>query len=239
MIAMHYLIELRRRLLYGLIIIGVLWFILLPFSNKLYHFLAIPLLKQLPNHSNLIATNITATFFVPMKFAGITALMISVPFWLYQLWRFIMPALYQRERRWLWTFLMGGTVLFYAGMLFAYFVVFPLLFRFLVQTTPVSVTLLPDISTYLSIALQLLIAFGLSFEVPIIIVILIVTGITSIESMKQKRRYFIVAAFIVAMFLTPPDVVSQTLLAVPLCLLFEMGLWVSSVIVGRRNLTHY
>lgn len=230
-----YLIELRASLLRCLSVVIVLMLLMLPFSNSLYHTLAKPLLKQLPHASTLIATAVTSTFFIPLKFAMMVAIVLSVPFLIYQAWLFIAPALYRHERRWLWLIMLLGTVLFYLGMVFAYFVVFPLLFRFFVQTTPIGVALLPDISEYLNLALQLLMAFGVAFEVPIIIVVLIATGITTAEQIAQKRRYFIVVAFVVAMLLTPPDVVSQTLLAVPLCLLFELGLLLGRFVIKPKE----
>lgn len=219
-----YLIELRSHLLkcFGALIIALI--IVLPFSNSLYHLLAKPLLKQLPHAGTLIATGVAAPFFVPLKFATLVAFVLIIPFLIYRVWMFIAPALYKQERRWLWLLMLLGTLLFYIGMMFAYFIVFPLLFKFFVQTTPVGVELLPDIGEYLNLTLQLLIAFGLAFEVPIAIVVLIATGVTTAKKIAEKRRYFIVIAFVVAMLLTPPDVVSQTLLAVPLCLLFEGGL---------------
>ncbi len=228
-----YIVELRTRLLYCLIAFAGLLAFILPFSNYFYRWLAIPLLNQLPQTSHLIATDVAATFFVPLKFAMLLSFALIIPFILYQAWLFVMPALYQRERNWVWLFMLSGTLLFYSGMLFAYGVVFPLLFQFFVQTTPMNVLLLPDISAYLSLALQLLMAFGIAFEVPIVIVLLALVGI-DVNRIAQQRRYFIVAAFIIAMFLTPPDVVSQTLLAVPLCLLFELGLLAARVIAKNE-----
>lgn len=219
-----YLIELRSRLLRCLAAIFFCFSSLLPFSNQLYQFLAKPLLQLLPNSTTLIATAISAPFFIPLKFASLVAIVVAMPFLLYQFWAFIAPALYKRERYWIWLLMCAGTVLFYLGMSFAYFVVFPLLFKFFIHTTPSGVTLLPDISEYLRLTLQLLMAFGLAFEVPIAILVLIASGVTTAQKIAQQRRYFILIAFIVAMFLTPPDVVSQTLLAIPLCLLFETGL---------------
>lgn len=225
--SIYYLVELRAHLLRYLLVMGGILVLLLPVSNQLYHLLAIPLLKQLPQAHQLIATEVTAPFFIPLKFATLVAFVLSLPFLLYQFWLFIAPALYKQEQRWAWLLMFLGSLLFYVGMLFAYFVVFPLLFRFFIHTVPVGIMLLPDIRAYLDLSLQLLMAFGLAFEVPIVMVLLIATGITNAQKIAQKRRYFIVAAFVVAMLLTPPDVVSQTLLAVPLCLLFELGLFIS------------
>jgi sec-independent protein translocase protein TatC len=218
------IIELRKRFLYSIFAVGILLIIFLPFSNFLYHFLAEPLLKQLPHTSTFIATDITAPFFVPLKFSTLLAITAAIPFLLYQGWSFILPALYRRERRMIWPLLFASVFLFYLGMCFAYFLVFPLLFQFFIHTTPKNVAIFPDISSYLDVSLQLLLAFGLAFEVPVGIVLLSLSGVVTIERLSQMRRYFIVAAFIVAMLLTPPDVMSQSLLAIPLCLLFEIGL---------------
>lgn len=219
-----YIIELRTRLLYAAAVTAGILIILLPFSNALYRLLAKPLLKQLPHASALIATNLTAPFFIPLKFSMMVAFVLAIPFLLYQLWAFVAPALYRRERRWIWPLIFGSSLLFYLGMLFAYFVVFPFIFSFFVQTVPLGVRIMPDISQYLSLATQFLIAFGLAFEVPVAIVILVITNIVPLQKIIQIRRYFILAAFVIAMFITPPDVVSQSLLAIPLCLLFEIGL---------------
>lgn len=225
-----YLLELRSRLLRCLIAGTVVCLVLLPFSNTLYHFLAEPLLLQLPHGSSLIATGLTASFFIPLKFTMFVAAALIIPFVLYQFWMFIVPALYQHERHWVWLLLLLSTMLFYLGMLFAYLVVFPILFKFFIQTAPQGVTVLPDISQYLALVSQIFLSFGLAFEVPVVIVVVTTLGIVTLEKIKKQRRYFIVVAFVVAMLLAPPDVVSQTLLAIPLCLLFEVGLLLARII---------
>jgi len=234
-----YLTELRTRLLHCLLVLGACNLILLPFANSLYHALALPLLKQLPHASTLIVTALPAAFFVPLKFSFILAIALAIPFILYQFWGFVAPALYQSERHWIWLILLLSSVLFYLGMLFAYAIVFPLLFKFFIQTAPAGVTVLPDINQYLDLVTQLFFAFGLAFEIPVAIVILTTCNITTSEKIAQQRRYFIVLAFVFAMLLTPPDVVSQSLLAVPMCLLFEIGLLLARFIKPMRSVTSH
>lgn len=232
-----YIVELRSRLLHCLCVFAIIALCCMPFANYFYTLLSKPLLAQLPQNSQLIATALPATFFIPLKFSLLFAFIITLPFLFLQFWNFITPALYKNERKWLWLLLIFSTLLFYLGMAFAYFIVFPLLFKFFVQTTPIGVTLFPDITEYLNLTLQLFFAFGLAFEVPIIIVGLRVLNIIDINTIAAQRRYFIVAAFVVAMFITPPDVVSQSLLAIPLCLLFEIGLLASRFFIPN-NLSH-
>lgn len=222
--SIRFVFELRSRLLRCTLVFGLILITLLPFANFLYHFLAKPLLAQLPTQSHLIVTALPAAFFIPLKFTLLFSFALVIPFVLYQLWAFIAPALYFKERRWVWFLLLASIGLFYLGMFFAYAVVFPLLFNFFVHTTPADVMLFPDISHYLTLVSQLFFAFGFAFEVPVVMIVLVVTGIISRTNLQQLRRYFILFAFVIAMFITPPDVVSQSLLAVPLCLLFEFGL---------------
>lgn len=222
-----HLIELRRRILYSLFTVAVVFLALVYFSNDIYHLVAAPLIEQLPVGSRMSATDVASTFFTPIKLTFMVAVFISIPVILYQLWAFIAPALYKQERRLMLPLLVSSSVLFYLGMLFAYFVVFPLAFGFFVKTTPESVNFIPDISKYLSFVMTLFMAFGAAFEVPVAIILLCWTGVTTPDSLKRKRPYIIVGAFIVGMFLTPPDVFSQTLLAVPMYLLFELGLLLS------------
>lgn len=234
---LDYLLEFRTRLIRCLIVTVLFCCLLLPFSNTLYHVLAIPLLKQLPHSSSLIAIALPAAFFVPMKFTFIVAIIAAIPFTFYQFWCFIAPALYQHERYWFWVLLPLSTALFYLGILFAYFVVFPLVFHFFIQTAPAGVAVLPDISQYLDFVSQLFLAFGVAFEIPIIIVALVALDITTAEKIANLRRYFIVLAFVFAMLITPPDVVSQSMLAIPMCLLFEIGLLLVKVIKPLLNST--
>jgi sec-independent protein translocase protein TatC len=220
---MEYFIELRRRLLYCFIFTLLVFGILCFFANPLYQLLTRPLLLQLPSQ-NLIATKITATFLVPVKFSFIVSIFLLIPFFFYHLWWFVSPALYNFEKKTMWALLFPTVILFYLGVLFAYFLVLPLLFRFFVTATPAHVELLPDIGQYLEFALQLLFAFGLAFEVPVVVLVLVNFKIVTLSQLKASRRYVIVMAFIVGMLLTPPDVLSQTMLAIPLWLLFELGL---------------
>ncbi len=220
-----HLIELRDRLLKGILAVLILALCLLPFSNDLYHFLAEPLLKQLPANSTMIATEVASPFLTPFKLTLSLALLLAVPVLLYQLWAFIAPGLYEHEKKWVLPLLLASTVLFFCGIVFAYFVVFPLVFGFLTQAAPEGVQVMTDISHYLDFVLKLFFAFGLAFEVPIATLLFIWSGISSIESLREKRPYIIVAAFVIGMLLTPPDVISQSLLAVPIWLLFELGLF--------------
>lgn len=231
---MDYLIELRSRLLYCLGFTTLLFAFLCIFANQLYFLLTKPLLYYLPSQQ-LIATKITATFLVPMKFTFILSLFLLIPYFFYHIWSFVSPALYINEKKTVWLLLFPTIILFYLGVLFAYFIVLPLIFRFFVHTTPAQVALMPDIGQYLDFSLRLLFSFGLAFEVPIVVAVLILFNICSIEKMRSIRRYIVVLAFIVAMILSPPDVFSQILLAIPLWLLYELGLYGAAMIKGRRT----
>lgn len=222
---LRFLIELRKRLLNCLFALVLVFAVLFYFANDLYTLLALPLLKHLPQGHGLIATNIMAPFFVPFELTFVLALFVAVPAFLYQLWAFIAPALYQHERRFVWPLLFISTLLFYAGVAFAYFVIFPTIFSFLTRTAPTGVLVSPDISQYLDFTLKLFFIFGAIFEVPVATVLLIWTGVTTREKLIKMRPYAIVGAFIVGMLLGPPDVLSQTLLALPLWLLFEVGIF--------------
>ena len=224
---MAHLMELRDRLLKAVIAIVVVFVCLIPFASDLYAILSAPLVASLPQNSTMIATDITATFFTPFKLAFFIAFVIAIPIVLHQAWSFIAPGLYSHEKKFAFPLLTSSVILFYVGMVFAYFVVFPIVFGFLSGIELENVTTAPDISTYLNLAMKLFFAFGLAFEVPIATVLLIWSGITTAESLAEKRPYIIVAAFIVGMLLTPPDAISQTLLAVPMWLMFEAGLFLS------------
>jgi len=219
-----HLIELRDRLLRVVLVIVLIFLGLFPFANDLYHFLAEPLLRHMPAGTSMIATEVASPFLTPFKLSLVTAMFIAVPFILYQAWAFIAPGLYQRERKLVFPLLFSSTVLFYAGMAFAYFAVFPLVFGFLTGVAPEGVEVMTDISKYLDFVLKMFFAFGLAFEVPIATILVVWSGMTTAESLAQKRPYIIVGAFVFGMLLTPPDVISQTLLAVPMWILFEMGL---------------
>lgn len=224
-VLLQFLTELRRRLLLSVVAIISLFLILSYFSNELYQGLALPLLKHLPQGSYLIATQVIAPLWVPLKFALIMAVILTIPFLIYQVWAFIAPALYQRERRLVWPLLVISTSLFYMGMAFAYFIIFPLLFSFLAHSAPKSVIVSPDISQYLDFTVKMLFIFGMIFEVPMITTVLVLTRAVTSGRLRQLRPYAIVSAFIIGMLLAPPDVFSQTLLAIPLWLLFEVGLF--------------
>jgi len=226
---MSHLLELRNRLLYS--IVGVL-IVFVPFalySEVLYHVLASPLLKVLPSNGTMIATNPLSAFLTPLKLALYMAVVVTIPFLLYQLWAFIAPGLYRHEQKMVWPLMVSSTVLFYAGMAFAYFVVFPLVFTFLSKVTPGGVQFMPDIKEYQEFVFTLFFAFGLAFELPVAMVLLIRAGAVNPDTLAKKRQYVILWIFVVAMLITPPDVFSQTLLAIPMMLLFEIGLF-----VGRR-----
>lgn len=222
----HYLVELRERLLRSCLLVAVVFAVLSFFAKPLYEVLAQPMLNQLPSHHGFIATQITAPFLVPFKFAFVSSIFLCVPFLLYQLWRFIAPALYQNERTATWMLLVSSTLLFYIGVLFAYFVVFPMIFKFFLQFAPAGVELRPDIEHYLDFSLTLFIAFGAAFEVPVLAWVLVRAGLMSKAQLVAIRPYVIVGAFVVGMLLTPPDVISQVMLAIPIWLLYELGLLV-------------
>ncbi len=219
-----HLIELRDRLLRCVLAVAVVFLCLFPFANDLYLLLAGPLMAHLPAGSNMIAIEVASPFLTPFKLALVSAIFVSVPVILYQMWAFVAPGLYQHEQRLVIPLLISSTLLFYLGMAFAYFVVFPLVFGFLTGTAPEGVAMMTDINKYLDFVLTIFFAFGLAFEVPIATVLLVWAGVTTPESLKSKRPYIVVGAFVVGMLLTPPDVISQTLLAVPMLVLFELGL---------------
>ncbi len=222
-----HLIELRNRLLKAVICILIVFVLLVYWANDIYTLLASPLTERLPEGATMIATNVATPFFTPIKLTAIVAVFLSVPYILYQIWAFVAPALYKQEKRLVYPLLISSTLLFYVGVAFAYYIVFPLVFGFLTSTAPQGVTMATDISSYLDFVLTIFLAFGVCFEVPVAIILLCWTGVTTPDDLRAKRPYIIVAAFIIGMLLTPPDVFSQTLLAVPMCLLFEVGVIVS------------
>jgi len=232
-----HLIELRTRLLRCLICILIVFLALLYFANDIYSIVANPLVRQLPKGSVMIATDIAAPFFTPIKLTAIVALFVSIPYLLFQVWGFVAPALYQKERRLILPLVISSTILFYIGLAFAYFVVFPLAFYFFINTAPADIAINTDITKYLDFVMTLFVVFGFAFEVPVAIILLCWSGVTSPQSLKKKRPYIIVGVFIVAMFLTPPDVFSQTLLAIPMCLLFEIGLFFAKFYKPRQGAT--
>ncbi|MDG6881511.1 Sec-independent protein translocase protein TatC [Phocoenobacter uteri] len=219
-----HLVELRNRLLHALACIGIIFALLVFWANDIYSLLATPLTERLPEGATMIATNVVTPFFTPIKLTLVVAVFFSVPYILYQIWAFVAPALYKHEKRLVYPLLLSSTLLFYVGVAFAYYVVFPLVFGFLTSTTPAGVTMATDIASYLDFVLTIFLAFGVCFEVPVAIILLCWSGVTTVEDLKKKRPYIIVIAFVVGMLLTPPDMFSQTLLAIPMILLFEVGL---------------
>ncbi len=230
-----HLIELRSRLLKGLCAILIVFSCLFYFANDIYILIAAPLIEQLSPGSTMIATEVASPFMAPFKLTLFAAIFISMPYLLAQLWGFIAPGLYQQEQRFARPLLISSILLFYAGTAFAYFVVFPLIFGFFNAVTPEGVAIMTDISRYLDFVLKLFFAFGLAFEVPVATVLLIWSGFASVETLKRNRPYVIVAAFVMGMLLTPPDVISQVLLALPIWLLFEAGLFFSHKFPARTE----
>jgi sec-independent protein translocase protein TatC len=229
-----HLIELRDRLLRIVLVVMVLFLLLVPFSDELFILLSGPLTAMLPEGSSMIAIEVASPFLIPFKLTLVLALFLAMPYVLYQMWAFIAPGLYQHERRLVMPLMVSSTFLFYAGAAFAYFVVFPLVFAFFTGTAPEGVSVMTDISRYLDFVLTLFFAFGVAFEVPIVTIVLVWTGMTTQDSLRKKRPYIIVGAFVVGMLLTPPDIISQTLLAVPVWLLFELGVFFSGWFVPEK-----
>lgn len=231
---MEHLIELRGRLLKSSLAVLVVLVVLLPFARRLYSLLSAPLTAHLPEGSSMIAIDVASPFLTPFKLALLLALIIAIPVVLYQLWAFVAPALYRHEKRLALPLLFSSVALFYLGCAFAYFVVFPLVFGFFTRVAPEGVTVMTDISKYLDFVMTLFLAFGLTFEVPIATIILVATGMVTIEQLVKARAYVVVGAFALGMLLTPPDVISQTLLALPMWLLFEVGIVMSRVLLPHR-----
>lgn len=226
---LDHLLELRRRILVGVIVVLAIFAVLAFFADELYSWLAAPMLASLPQGSTLIATDVATPFFTPFKLALVVSIALAVPILLWQLWAFIAPGLYHREKRLVVPLMISSSLLFYAGIAFAYFVVLPLALNFLANAAPEGVTVATDIASYLDFVLAIFMAFGIAFETPVAIILLCWTGVTSVTSLRAKRPYVIVGAFAVGMVLTPPDVISQTLLAIPMWLLFELGLLIASL----------
>lgn len=224
-----HLLELRNRILYAVIAVAVVFIGLVPWSNDVYTLLAQPLLAVLPAGASMIATDVASPFLTPIRLTAMVSVAIAAPILLYQIWAFVAPGLYKHERRLVVPLVVSSVVLFYSGMAFAYFAVFPVVFKFFVGTVPEGVMMMPSISAYLDFVFSLFFAFGIAFEVPVAVVILVYMGVVSPEALSEKRPYVIVGIFIAAAILTPPDVLSQLLLAVPMCLLYEVG-----ALVARR-----
>jgi len=224
-----HLIELRDRLLHALIAVGVIFVCLFPFASDLYDLLALPMMRTLPEGSKMIATGVVTPFLIPVKIAAMVAFAIALPYVLYQAWAFVAPGLYAHEKRLVMPLVVASTVLFFLGVAFCYFVVFGTVFNFIYQIAPKSITVAPDIENYLSFALTMFLAFGVTFEVPIAVLILVRMGAVTVEQLRDVRPYFIVGAFVIAAIVTPPDVVSQLLLAIPMCVLYEVGILAARV----------
>jgi len=232
---LSHLVELRDRLIRALLAIGVVFLCLFPWARELYALLAQPLLATLPQGGQMIATDVVGVFLVPMKVALMVAFLIALPYVLFQAWAFVAPGLYAHEKRLVLPMVAASVLLFFVGMAFAYFLVFPVVFGFMATFAPEGVAWMTDIEKYLSFVLTTFIAFGVTFEVPVVIVVLVQVGIVELAQLREWRPYFIVGAFVVAAILTPPDVVSQLMMAIPLCLLFELGLFLARFV--RRRAT--
>ena len=230
-----HLLELRDRLIRTVIVLTLIFAVLFPFANEIYHFLATPLLAHMPTGSSMIAVEVISPFLTPLKMALYASLLVGMPYLLFQAWSFVAPGLYQHEKQLAMPLLISSILLFYAGVAFAYFVVFPLVFSFLISVAPEGVAVMTDINKYLDFVLALFFAFGLAFEVPVATIILIAMGVTDADSLVQKRPYIVVGAFVVGMLLTPPDVISQIMLALPMWLLFEGGIIMSKILIKPRD----
>lgn len=228
---MSHLIELRDRLLRCVIALLLVFVCLFPWASELYNFLAQPMLASLPAGGQLIATEVTAPFFVPVKVTMMAALVIALPYLLYQIWAFVAPGLYVHEKKLVVPLIVTSTLLFLCGMAFAYFLVFPVVFHFMVSVAPQGVAVMTDIGKYLDFVLSLFLAFGVTFEVPVAVVILVKMGMVSVAKLKEIRPYVVVGAFVIGAIFTPPDVVSQIMLAVPLWILYEIGILVAQWLV--------
>jgi sec-independent protein translocase protein TatC len=224
-----HLVELRSRLLKAVIAVLIVFVALVGFANDIYHLLAEPLLKHMPDGASMIATDVASPFFTPIKLTLVLSFAIAIPAVFYQVWAFVAPGLYKHERKLVFPMLFVSSLLFYLGMAFCYFVVFPLVFAFFTSAAPEGVAIATDIASYLDFVLKLFFAFGLAFEVPIATVLLCWSGATTPASLRKKRPYVIVGAFIFGMLLTPPDAFSQTLLALPMWILYELGILVASL----------
>jgi sec-independent protein translocase protein TatC len=239
-----HLLELRNRVLRALLCVIIVFCCLVYFAQDIYQYVAQPLLSAMPEGSQMIATDVASPFFAPFKLTLVLSLFIAMPFVLYQIWSFVAPGLYSNEKRLIVPLMFGSTLLFYSGIAFAYFLVFPVVFAFFTSVAPEGVVIATDISSYLDFILKLFFAFGAAFEIPIAIILMCWTGMTTPDSLREKRAYVVVGAFVIGMLLTPPDIISQTMLAVPMLLLFEVGIIIASfyhkededeLIYGKEN----
>ncbi len=230
-----HLIELRDRLLRAVVAVVAVFVCLMPWAGDIYDILAHPMMQALPEGTRMIATGVVTPFFVPMKVTLMVAFVIALPYVLYQAWCFIAPGLYAHEKRLGLPLVVGSTVLFLAGMAFCYFFVFGTVFTFIAQFAPKSITPAPDIEQYLSFVMSMFLAFGITFEVPVIVIVLTKLGIVDVAKLKEARPYVIVGAFVIAAVVTPPDVVSQLMLAIPMCLLYELGIFLARFVTTTRG----
>jgi sec-independent protein translocase protein TatC len=234
---LSHLVELRSRLMRAIIAVFVVLLALFPFAKEIYALLARPLLAVLPQGATMIATDVTGTFLVPLKVTAMTAFLIALPYVLYQAWAFVAPGLYQHEKRLAMPVIVSSCFFFFVGMAFAYFFVFPIAFGFFAGYTPVGVQMMTDIDKYLSFVLTMFLAFGLTFETPVVVIVLVRMRIVSLEKLRSARPYVIVGAFVIGAIVTPPDVISQLLLAVPLWLLYELGLLLARLVAVEQDPT--
>lgn len=230
-----HLLELRERLIRALVAVGVLFVPCALYANRLFTLVARPLLKMLPKNGQLIATGVAAPFTTPFKLAFFVALLAAMPYVLYQIWAFVAPGLYRHEKRFARPLLVSSIVLFYLGMTFAYFAVFPAIFHFFADTTPKGVAMMTDISQYLDFVLVMFFAFGAAFELPVAVVLLVVMNVVTVQRLRGMRGYVLLGVFIVAAFITPPDAVSQSIMALPMYLLFEAGVLMARILVRPKG----
>ncbi len=235
MTLVQHLVELRDKLLHSVIAILVIFIAIFPFANEVYGFIATPIMSVLPVDTNIIAIGVISPFLTPLKMALIFAVYISMPYLLYQVWSFVAPALYKHERQMVLPLVVSSTILFYAGLIFSFYIVFPVIFGFLSSIGPSIVDFTPDIQYYLDFVLKVSFAFGVAFEIPIATILLIMFGVTTVEKLKKNRPYVVIGAFVLGMLLTPPDIISQTLIAIPMWLLFEAGLIFAPMFKSRED----
>lgn len=229
-----HLVELRQRLVRATLAVAIVFFCLVPWAQEIYSFVAEPMIESLPEGQDMIATGVATPFLTPFKTTAFAALFVAMPIVIHQAWQFVAPGLYRREKRFAGPLVFTSIVLFYCGCAFAYFIVFPLVFRFFALSVPAGVVQAPDINQYLDFVLTIFFAFGMAFEVPIATFMLVWSRLASIEALSKARPYVFLGAFVVGMFLTPPDVISQTLLAVPMYLLYESGIILSRILLADR-----
>jgi sec-independent protein translocase protein TatC len=230
-----HLLELRDRLIRALAVLLVMFIPCAIYSNEIFTFTAKPLLDKLPKNGTLIATSVISPFMTPFKLALFVALLLAMPYVLWQIWAFVAPGLYKHEKKFAIPLVLSSILLFYAGAAFAYQFVFPVMFEFFTQTTPAGVTMMTDISSYLDFVLTMIFAFGVAFEVPIAVVLLVLSGIVSLEKLRRARGYVLIGIFVIAAFLTPPDAISQSIMAVPMYLLYEGGLIMARILMRMRR----